>query len=136
MFKNFLKLAAVSVTASLLTGCCITMPKFFTKTAAPKQTSPCATQHQQIYPAGAPDGCLVCYGDSGCCDENEGCAQPQTTSATSIQPAPIQEDYILLKAVPLHQYGWTPYQRRYGSAAPTIPAPVVIVPATRRITYR
>lgn len=109
MLKNILKLATISIAATTLSGCCITMPKFFTREATPKQASPCATQQQ------SDENCCTC------CEEKN-CAHA----------APVQNDYIALRAVPLHKYGWTPYQRRYGSAAPTVPAPIVIVPSTSR----
>lgn len=130
MLRTVFKLATVSVAAATLTGCCISMPKFLSsKSSAPKkQPAPCASQQSgQI--ANVPDGCMVCYGESGCCDGKPDCLPTQAKT-----PEPKQEEAFWFRGLPLHHYGWTPYQRRYGSAGPAIPAPVVVVPHSLRHT--
>lgn len=92
------------VVSGLLSGCCITLPKLSNE---PAPCNPRPT-YDMAY------GCPVCYGESGCCEKE--C--PKTRPPKQV-----------LYQYPLHHYGWTDYQRRYGSAAPAFgPALVLRIP--------
>lgn len=98
---------AVLFLGSLLSGCCISLPKL-------PPPAPCETEQLPILGT----DCAVCYGDTGCC----------TKECLKTRP-PRQ----VLYQYPLHHFGWSSYQRRYGSGEPAFgPELVLQIPTERR----